>query len=225
MYKKIIIFCLIVGCAWFGIWYMLNNDQNTISEHNTNETLYQTERQDDLVLVNDLIKAEKGVSKIDTTQSEEIISEYNEVTFEEILYPEEYDFKSVDAGEVYEKAGTKIKADFSYMIDKKIGDEVSINFLGETITGIILEIETDNGPDNIKFYDYRIDTNNSILPGGAIPERINITMFVQNTNVISVFGEYKNLSSNGMFTLKNGIGYFATKEDYGKIAKDVIKLN
>ena len=111
------------------------------------------------------------------------------------------------------------------MIDKKIGDEVSVIFLGETVTGVIVEIETDNGPDNIKYYSYRIDTNNSMTEGGSIPERINITMFVQNSNLINVFGEYVNPISNGMFILKNGIGYFTTKEDYGKIAKDVIKYD
>lgn len=151
--------------------------------------------------------------------------EVSEIIFEEILYPEDYDFKAVNAGEVYEEAGTKIKADFSFMLEKKTGDEVSFNFLGENITGVILILETDNGPEDIKYYNYQIDTNNSALEDGRIPEQVNVSIFEQNGKLISVDGNYDTPYSDGMFMLANNVGYFVTKEDYGKIAPKYIQFD
>ena len=73
MYKNILIFCVLVGFAWLSIWYTLNTEKNSISNKDRIEAINQKEKLNDVIIGDYFIESEKIVSKIDTSQSEEII--------------------------------------------------------------------------------------------------------------------------------------------------------
>lgn len=220
MNKQIFVYILLICFVWGGIYFFQerkiqqefvesiivskkNIQQNTIINSNSEELLQQKH------LV------------IDNQQDNIFVEEKPEPRFEEILYPEEYDFDDLHAGSVYEKAGKKIKVDFSYMLDKKLGDEATIHFPNASVTGKIVNYEVDNGPEGIKAYTYRIDVNNSIREDGSFPEQIMLHMFEQNGYINRLSGNFETPNANGQFYLEKGIGYFTTKEEYGNAVMEL----
>lgn len=212
---SLFVICVIVG----GIYFF--QEENVAQDIVETTSIFKKDTEVDIISTHvSKTISQQTDSIVDTQQDIFIEDEKSEPRFEEILYPDEYDFKSLRAGPVYEKAGTKIKVDFSYILDKKLGDEVTVHFPNASVTGEIVHYETDNGPEGMIAYIYRIDVNNSITEGGSIPERIFLSVFEQNNILTNVDGSYEIPNADGLFYLEKGIGYFATKEDYGKIAQN-----
>lgn len=221
MKKQIFIYMFVIIVIWSGVYFFQNKYFSEISVQKS----HQENKIQEHIIHKDLSSNISVSEKSDSSPLvvDEIIAEVrDEPRSEKIIYPREYSFKNVDAGPIYEKAGTKIKVDFSYMLDKNIGDEVTIHFPTESVTGKIIKYETDNGPSRIVSYSIHVEVNDSLQPDGRILERIYLSLYEQDGAIIKASGSYDISTSDGMFVSRNGLGYFATKQEYADVAKDYV---